>query len=70
MSKKGGYSANDMRSMAKNPTSFHHRAAAENHRVQTSGHTPNDMRSNVKNSNNTAYHKDQQNTMNQKSEKK
>lgn len=69
MAKKGGYSANDMRSMRYNPTSSHYRAAAENHRVQTSGHSKNDMRSIVKNSNNVAYAKDQANTAKQKGNK-
>ena len=66
MSKKGGYSANDMRSMAKNPNSSHFRASAENHRTQTSGHTPNDMKSIVKNPNNVAHRKDAENTESQK----
>jgi ubiquitin len=69
MGKRGGYSSNDMRSMAKNPTSSHFRAAAENHRVQTSGYTPNDMRSIVKNPNSEAYQKDQENTEKQKTNK-
>lgn len=66
MSKKRGYTSNDMRSMVKNPNSSHHRAASENHRVQTSGHTRNDMRSIVKNPNNETYAKDVNNTASQK----
>ena len=69
MAKKGGYSANDMRSISMNNNSSHHRATAENHRVQTSGHSRNDMRSIVKNSNNVAYSNDKANTANQKSNK-
>lgn len=69
MAKKGGYSANDMRSMVNNPNSTHHQAASENHRVQTSGHTRNDMRSITKNPNNVAYAKDKANTEKQKSNK-